>query len=134
MPNRQTARQCCPNCKNQGSCRTSVYRSSRSDGEPFYASVNMSQLVLQGNEVLLTLVEDVTDRIMAKQEAAVLEERERLARELHDAVTQTLFSASMMAEAVPDLWENNPTMPGDNTCRNCLGCCVGRWRRCAPCC
>jgi nitrate/nitrite-specific signal transduction histidine kinase len=36
---------------------------------------------------------------------AVTEERQRLARELHDAVTQTLFSASLIAEALPDLWE-----------------------------
>ena len=35
------------------------------------------------------------------QQAAVLEERSRLARDLHDAVTQTLFSASLIAEAVP---------------------------------
>jgi len=36
-----------------------------------------------------------------------MEERQRLARELHDAVTQTLFSASLIAEAVPDLWETD---------------------------
>jgi nitrate/nitrite-specific signal transduction histidine kinase len=38
---------------------------------------------------------------------AVLEERQRLARELHDAVTQTLFSASLIAEALPSLWERD---------------------------
>jgi GAF domain-containing protein/HAMP domain-containing protein len=38
------------------------------------------------------------------QQLAVIEERQRLARELHDAVTQTLFSASLIAEALPDLW------------------------------
>jgi len=42
------------------------------------------------------------------QELAVLEERSRLARELHDAVTQTLFSASLVAEALPATWEKNP--------------------------
>lgn len=39
------------------------------------------------------------------QQAAVVEERSRLARDLHDAVTQTLFSASLIAEAVPASWE-----------------------------
>jgi two-component system nitrate/nitrite sensor histidine kinase NarX len=39
------------------------------------------------------------------QEAAVMEERSRLARDLHDAVTQTLFSASLIAESVPASWE-----------------------------
>lgn len=37
-------------------------------------------------------------------EEAVAAERTRLARELHDAVTQTLFSASLIAEVLPDLW------------------------------
>ncbi len=42
------------------------------------------------------------------QQVAVLEERQRLARELHDAVTQTLFSASLIAEVLPRLWERSP--------------------------
>ncbi len=42
------------------------------------------------------------------QQAAALEERQRLARDLHDAVTQTLFSASMIADVLPRLWERNP--------------------------
>ncbi len=40
-------------------------------------------------------------------EAAVLEERSRIARELHDAVTQTLFSASLMADVLPGLWNTD---------------------------
>ncbi len=40
-------------------------------------------------------------------EAAVVAERTRLARDLHDAVTQTLFSASLIAEVLPDLWKIN---------------------------
>jgi GAF domain-containing protein len=39
------------------------------------------------------------------QQLAVLQERQRLARDLHDAVTQTLFSASLIAEALPAVWE-----------------------------
>jgi nitrate/nitrite-specific signal transduction histidine kinase len=42
------------------------------------------------------------------QLVATLEERQRLARELHDAVTQTLFSSSLIAEVLPRLWERNP--------------------------
>jgi nitrate/nitrite-specific signal transduction histidine kinase len=42
------------------------------------------------------------------QHAATIEERQRLARELHDAVTQTLFSASLIAEVLPRLWERDP--------------------------
>ena len=38
------------------------------------------------------------------QELAAVEERARLARELHDSVTQMLFSASVIAEVLPRLW------------------------------
>jgi signal transduction histidine kinase len=43
----------------------------------------------------------------SEREQAVAEERGRLARELHDAVTQTLFSASLIAEVLPRIWEKN---------------------------
>jgi len=39
---------------------------------------------------------------------AVLQERQRLARELHDSVTQTLFAANSIAEALPQLLEKKP--------------------------
>ncbi len=42
------------------------------------------------------------------ERAAAAAERSRLARELHDAVTQTLFSASLIADVLPRLWERNP--------------------------
>ncbi len=42
------------------------------------------------------------------EEAAMSAERHRLARDLHDAVTQTLFSASLIAEAMPSIWEQSP--------------------------
>jgi signal transduction histidine kinase len=39
---------------------------------------------------------------------AVLEERQRLARELHDSVTQLLFSASLLADSIVPAWERDP--------------------------
>lgn len=48
-------------------------------------------------------------RLLDRQkEAAAVEERQRLARDLHDAVTQTLFSASLIADVLPRIWERNP--------------------------
>jgi signal transduction histidine kinase len=43
----------------------------------------------------------------SEMEEAVAAERSRLARELHDAVTQTLFSASLIAETLPRSWERD---------------------------
>lgn len=42
------------------------------------------------------------------QQVAAMEERNRLARDLHDAVTQTLFSATLIADALPASWESDP--------------------------
>lgn len=42
------------------------------------------------------------------QEWAAVQERQQLARDLHDAVSQTLYAASTMMESVPRLQERNP--------------------------
>ena len=42
-----------------------------------------------------------------EKEIAIANERNRLARDLHDAVTQTLFSATLIAEVIPRLWKKN---------------------------
>lgn len=42
------------------------------------------------------------------EDVAIAAERNRLARELHDAVTQTLFSASLIADVLPRIWERDP--------------------------
>ncbi len=62
-------------------------------------------------ETNLRLVEEIEQRRRAEEalsakaaEEAVAAERTRLARDLHDAVTQTLFAASLIAEVLPDLW------------------------------
>ncbi|HSV85050.1 MAG TPA: PAS domain S-box protein, partial [Levilinea sp.] len=39
---------------------------------------------------------------------AVTAERTRLARDLHDAVTQTLFSTTLIADVLPDIWALKP--------------------------
>jgi PAS domain S-box-containing protein len=42
------------------------------------------------------------------QHTATQDERQRLARELHDAVTQTLFAAGLNAQALPSVWAADP--------------------------
>ena len=42
------------------------------------------------------------------RELAALEERQRLARELHDSVTQTLCAIAMLGKILPETWERDP--------------------------
>jgi len=54
---------------------------------------------------------DITELKLAQEREktdAAIEERARLARDLHDAVTQTIYSASLIAEVLPAVWERNP--------------------------
>lgn len=45
---------------------------------------------------------------VAEAELAAIKERQRLARELHDSVSQTLFTANVMAESALRQWDLNP--------------------------
>jgi signal transduction histidine kinase/GAF domain-containing protein len=40
---------------------------------------------------------------------AKIDERQQLARDLHDSVNQTLFSASIIAQSLPATWQRDPT-------------------------
>lgn len=59
-----------------------------------------------GNQAALA-IENASLRAQAEENAAIAE-RNRLARDLHDAVTQSLFSASLLAEVIPELIERDP--------------------------
>lgn len=68
-----------------------------------HEEINMA--LIFSDQVALA-IENARLRIQAEQ-AAVIAERNRLARELHDAVSQTLFSANLIAEVIPRLWDRN---------------------------
>jgi len=87
-----------------------------SDGTlvPVYLSVN--PLNVEGILDCFGLVAiDLTEHkksneaILAAEKAAyeLLEERQCLAHDLHDAVNETLFSASLIAEVLPQLWDKD---------------------------
>ena len=98
------------------------------DGKPLY-TIGMiediseeksaaERLAAQEAEYRRTLEQRIAERTVELnaanqllQQKAALEavsiERTRLARELHDAVTQTLFSATLIADVLPELWELN---------------------------
>lgn len=55
------------------------------------------------NQAAITMVN--AELYEQAQELAVMEERQRLARNLHDAINQSLFSAGLIAEVLPRVWE-----------------------------
>jgi NarL family two-component system response regulator LiaR len=70
-------------------------------------SVEDRELAGTVGEALAAVIE--IDRLHRKEtRQAAAEERQALARDLHDAVTQSLYSASLIAEALPAVWERDP--------------------------
>jgi PAS domain S-box-containing protein len=95
------------------------------DGSPFTANISAGRLTGSDSDIFVAVVEDETEILEAEaalhqqekrwaEEKAVEDERNRLARELHDAVTQSLFTAAMIAETLPGVWERQPEAALDN--------------------
>lgn len=69
-----------------------------------------------GNDVYAVVAhENITERKLAEEEryqqakeAAFMEERQRISRELHDGVNQSLFSSMSIAQGVPHIFEKDP--------------------------
>lgn len=78
----------------------------RKDGTPFHVEVRGTQFIYRDRPHRLAVARDVTERIEA--EVAVLEERRRLARELHDSVSQVLFGIRVATETTRRLLPGDP--------------------------
>lgn len=65
-----------------------------------------AQLIAACGDYAALAIENAGLRLRLEQAAAAAE-RSRLARDLHDAVSQTLFSASLIADALPRIWEGD---------------------------
>ena len=76
-------------------------------GQPRQFSAEEVELAVTFGDQAALAIQNARLRDQAEQ-SAVTAERNRLARDLHDAVTQTLFSASLIAEVLPRLWERSP--------------------------
>jgi two-component system nitrate/nitrite sensor histidine kinase NarX len=72
-----------------------------------YFTVHDADLALSvANQAAITMIN--AELYKDAQTLAVLEERQKLARSLHDAINQSLFSAGLIAEVLPRLWEREP--------------------------
>lgn len=74
--------------------------------EPRQFSVEEIELATTVGDQTALAIENARLRTQVER-AAVAEERSRIARDLHDSVTQTLFSASLIAEVLPRMWDND---------------------------
>jgi PAS domain S-box-containing protein len=85
----------------------------RRDGSTFPVEISLSPLPTADQTLVIAAVRDITERRMveeralaAERELGQLEDRERIARELHDTVIQRLFATGMalqsMASQLPD--------------------------------
>jgi PAS domain S-box-containing protein len=72
----------------------------------FFTAHHASLALTVANQAAITMVN--AELYENAQALAALEERQRLARNLHDAVNQSLFSAGLIAEVLPRLWERDP--------------------------
>lgn len=73
------------------------------DGTLFPVEISLSPVTLGDEVQTIATVRDVTDRQEVMARTALLEDRERLARDLHDMVIQRLFAAGMSLQAVISL-------------------------------
>ncbi|WP_249870165.1 sensor histidine kinase [Oceanobacillus saliphilus] len=59
---------------------------------------------------LQRMADEKADFAKSAHKAAVIEERQRIARDLHDAVSQQLFALTMMSEASVKQFDKNPVL------------------------
>ena len=72
----------------------------------YFTSHHADLALSAANQTAITMVN--AELYKDAQTLAVVEERQNLARNLHDAINQSLFSAGLIAEVLPRLWEREP--------------------------
>lgn len=70
------------------------------DGGMFPVEISLSPVTLDGDVHTIATVRDVSERQESLAQVALLRDRERIARDLHDMVIQRLFAAGMSLQAM----------------------------------
>ena len=90
-----------------------LLEAQRRDGSRFPVEISLSPLTVEGETLVVAAIRDVTERLAneanlrratealhnAEKEVAVADDRERIARDLHDTVIQRLFGAGLTLQA-----------------------------------
>ena len=71
----------------------------------YFSSHHADLALTVANQAAITMVN--AELYQQAQALAALQERQRLAQNLHDAVNQSLFSAGLIAEVLPRLWDRD---------------------------
>ncbi len=74
----------------------------------FLALVGLTSYDLAGEVTRSLKLSSELHRLEGEMRTAVADERNRIAGELHDSVTQTLFSTAAIADALPEVWRRSP--------------------------
>ncbi len=77
------------------------------DFQPRIQDHSADEIGMMAND-LNQMAEELQSLVETRQELATLEERNRLARDLHDSVKQQVFAISMNLGAIQSLWDRNP--------------------------
>jgi PAS domain S-box-containing protein len=92
-----------------GAAYTGVWKHRRKDGAILDVECRCCVFRVGARCYMMSLITDVSERARLEEERqnAAIEERTRIARELHDSVNQTLWSSALIADVLPQLWEQN---------------------------
>ncbi|MCA1030802.1 sensor histidine kinase [Bacillus timonensis] len=94
----------------RGNLKTRLEDSQKDEVARITQALNQLALKIENHvQSLQRLADEKTKFAEKAHTAAVIEERQRLARDLHDAVSQQLFALNMMSSATSRIIESNPS-------------------------
>ena len=79
----------------------------RCDGTTFPADIALSQVKLDGEQLIIASIRDISERRvadvalrLARERITTMEDRARIARDLHDTVIQEIFGAGLLLQSI----------------------------------